>query len=202
MAKIRKLGNIGSTVQSRSTAPAVAPVDPGLLALQQQLAFMQQFQAPTPQPTIQTPYAAPVYTNPELDPTEVAYYDSLASRLNSTFDQSMAANQLQQTQLSTENDIRMEDLTRRFEQVRDKLPGGFAKRGILNSGIYNNALTEYGTDRSNAFSDMSRQFNNQMAGLQQQAAQLGQTKQTGLGDVEVQRAARRNAKAAILRAVR
>lgn len=202
MAKIRKLGETAATVQSRSSAPAAAPVDPALLALQQQLAFMQQFQAPAPIPQVQTPYVAPAYTNPELDPTELAYYDSLASRLNSTYDQAAANNQLQQTQLSTENDVRLEDLTRRFEQMRDKLPGGFAKRGVLNSGIYNNALTEYGTDRSNAFSDMSRQFNNQMAGLQQQAAQLGQTKQTGLADVELQRAAKRNAKAAILRAVR
>jgi len=159
------------------------------------------------QPTAAAPMpAAPAfspmsYVVPDLGPEEIAYFDSLQSRLNNQYGQGAAQNLFQQSMLQSEQGVREQDLGRRFDQMREKLPAGFQQRGLMNSGVYQQGLTDYGTERTNAFADLQRGFQNQMGGLQQAYAQMGSTYSTGMSDVESQRTARRRGKAAALRSV-
>ena len=49
-------------------------------------------------------------------------------------------------------------LNRQYDQMRERLPGGYAKRGLLNSGLYHQGLTDYGTQRGQATSDMTQKY--------------------------------------------
>lgn len=53
-----------------------------------------------------------------------------------------------------------------FGRQREALPGGYANRGLLNSGIYQDALSRYGQDAAMAQGDILR-------GYQQTIGQVG-----------------------------
>ena len=57
-------------------------------------------------------------------------------------------------------------LVRQFDLMRRNLPGGYARRGLLNSGIYAQALQDYGQERTSAYGDLARKYQ-QMLGQQE-----------------------------------
>ena len=184
----------------RRTSPAPPPVVDPMALYNQMLA--QGLVPPTPVPqAVQAPAVPQTFIQPDLGPEDIAWFDSLATRLNDTYGRGVSANQYQQTQLASEQGIREQDLGRRFDQIRERLPGGFQKRGLLNSGIYQAGLGEYATDRTNATSDLQRQFQNQMFGLQNRLGEMETAYHTGMGDLNFQKTARRHAKASTLRTV-
>lgn len=139
---------------------------------------------------------------PDLSPEEVAYFDSLETRLNDQYGGAAANNLFQQGNLGIQHGITERDLNARFDQMREQLPGQYQKRGIMNSGIYGQGLSNYATQRTNATTDLAGQYQRGLTGLQNQYAQLGTTHTTNLGTTRAQRNARKNAVASTIRGIR
>lgn len=194
------------TTARRATAAPVVPQTaqpPNWLA---QLGQMLQQNQQQPQMPVQQMAPMPVYTPPpmaapDLSPEEIAYFDTLGTRLNSTYEDQMAQNLFQQGNLNLDQNITMRDLEARFDRQREQLPGGYQRRGLMNSGIYQQGLSDYATQRTNATTDQNLRYQRGLSGLQNQAASY--TKQHSLGTAEnaAMRQARRAGKAAALRAV-
>lgn len=185
-------------------APAVVPpvVDPNLQYLQmlQQMLGGTQVAAPALPQIPQVP-EMPIVA-PDLGPEDIAYFDSLMSRANQTYGQETANNLYQQGMVESEKGITERDLTTRFDQMRERLPGQYQNRNLMNSGVYSAGLGDYATQRTNSFADLNRRFQNQMGGLQNAYQQLGQIHGTTMSDIEARKTARRNTIASTIRAVR
>lgn len=187
----------------RPAAPPVTPVqqkpvDPFLQYMQ--MLQSTQMQAPAI-PAIPTPPPMPLVP-PDLGPEDIAYFDSLMSRANQVYDQEAGNNLYQQGILQSEKGITEQDLGRRFDQMRERLPGQYQNRGLMNSGVYQQGLSDYATERTNQFADLNRRFQGQMGGLQRAYQQLGATHGMTTADINSKRIARKNAIASTIRAVR
>lgn len=93
-------------------------------------------------------------------------------------------------------------LTQNIGRSRQQLPGQYAGRGLLNSGIYGNALLRHSQDAANQYRDLSLKFGSmygQNAIAQQQART---TYDLGIADVDAQEAGARAQLAAQIRAMR
>jgi hypothetical protein len=60
----------------------------------------------------------------------------------------------------------LSQMGRQWGQARAKLPGNHARRGLLNSGIYRQGLQDYATDRTNAYAEALRGYQNSLGQLQ------------------------------------
>jgi hypothetical protein len=182
----------------KQPAPATPAVDPNL-AILQQLIGMMPVQAPAV-PAAPIMYgAAPA---PDLTPEEVAYFDTLQTRMNEDYAQGAATNAYQQGILQSEHGAQVGDYNRRFDRMREQLPGQYQRRGLMNSGIYQQGLTDYATDRTFGMADLERRYQAQMGGLQMAGSQLYGKHQTGLATNETQKNARRQTVASTLRMIR
>lgn len=76
------------------------------------------------------------------------------------------ANALYQQQLSgLDYGQRLGQMGRKFDQARVQLPSQFAQRGLLQSGIYKNALAQYAQERLQAQNALQTQFQQQQGGF-------------------------------------
>lgn len=57
------------------------------------------------------------------------------------------------------------DLTKQFARARDAFDGPMARRGVLNSGIYTNALGQFNADKNDAFTRANQGYDSQLARL-------------------------------------
>lgn len=57
-------------------------------------------------------------------------------------------------------------------RTREALPGQFQARGLMNSGIYQGALENYGVDRTMAGNQITNAYDARMGGLGQQRSNL------------------------------
>ena len=93
------------------------------------------------------------------------------------------------------------DLTRQWDNYQRSMPGQFARRNVLRSGIYNRAFGNYGYDRQRAFQNLDLANSRQGAGFQQQEDDINAIRQMALNQIEAERATRQAALAAEIQAV-
>lgn len=183
---------------NQPVAPAVPVVDPNFAAM---LQFLQRQQAPAPPPVPQAPQFQPVTVMPDYGPQDAAMFDALQSRLNNQYAEGMNDLDYQQGVFQQNAGMQREDLNRRFTQMRDKLPGQYQGRGLLNSGIYQQGLQDYGQQASYGLTDFENRVQQQLGGFNRQRQKLGSAFSTGTAETEAQRAARRSQVAATVRAI-
>ena len=114
-----------------------------------------------------------VFWDPSAD--EQASWRRQRRQSNEGFSQAIAGIDLQRTQAAQKYGSDKGKLTREFDDMRMRLPGGFAKRGMLNSGLYGRGLQDYGKARTQGFGDLDQALNQQFAQLAQQQAAATQT---------------------------
>lgn len=136
---------------------------------------------------------------PGLSPEDINYFNTTRRRLNLNYQQGSAQNAFQRGNLQQNQTADLDSLTNRYNRMREQLPGGFAQRGLLNSGIYHQGLQNYAQDRQTAFDALNRQYGQALGGLTLAQQQLDQQNNGGLQDIESQEQARRQAIAAALR---
>jgi len=136
-----------------------------------------------------------------MSPEEIAAYESRRAALRGQYAASQAQNTYNQGLARIGYTTGSRDLTRQFDQMRQRLPGGYAKRGLLNSGIYKQGLENYGVERANSFGDLQQRLQSALGQFtidqQSSSANYG----TGLAQIATEEAARRAALAAQLKAV-
>lgn len=99
------------------------------------------------------------------------------------------------------NATQMASLTNQFRQQREALPGQYAGRGLLHSGIYAEGLANFNVNKQNQFAQLNQQYAAQQHNLNQGYAQAGQTQAETLNDIDLQEATARAQLAAQLKAV-
>lgn len=134
------------------------------------------------------------------DPEGQAYYDINRRRINDTFNIQNDQNAYQQQVSNLNYAQKLAALQTRFNQGYDKFPGTFANRGLLDSGIYQHALSNLYSNQAMAVGQNQAQQNLANQGFNMNWQQLVNTRQNALGDIDQQEAARREAIASSLQA--
>jgi hypothetical protein len=101
-----------------------------------------------------------------IDPAQYADYSNMRRKATSAYGQGMAKNAYDVGEANAGYANKRADLIKQFGQVREKLPYGYNKRGILRSGI---ALRGYQQNASDQLQGLQR------AGQEQQSALAGLT---------------------------
>ena len=101
----------------------------------------------------------------DLSPLEYASLGNQRRQATSQYGLGRAQIDYQRSQAATANSQQMADLRRQYTQMREQLPGGFAQRGLLNSGLYARALKNYGTERQEATNRAAQGYQERLAGL-------------------------------------
>jgi hypothetical protein len=118
-----------------------------------------------------------------LDPMDIYQFDSARRKTRLGYAQDNAQNNLQRSQLRSQSQIQRKDLNYKFGQIRQQLPGGFAKRNLLNSGIYGDALRQYAKQREMATNAQMTGYMNQFGQLGLQRAQTNDTYANSMADI-------------------
>lgn len=136
----------------------------------------------------------------ELNPEDFNYFRQARRRVDQTYQLGLGQNQYQREVVGNAYGRQRADLVRRFGQMRDRIPGSFARRGMLNSGMHQKAWADFASDRARSYDDLRAQRDDQLAGLTLARNQMESTRRWAVDDLEEQETARLAAIAATLRA--
>lgn len=136
----------------------------------------------------------------ELNPEELNYYSTRRRQITDTYNLGQAQNTYQQGALGRDEQRQIGDLAYQYGQMRDKAPWGYARRGLLNSGIYQKGLTDLAqSGYVRPLNNITGQYQDQLGALQLAQQQLGTIQTGALSDVDEAEKARIAAVAATLR---
>ena len=181
------------------------PVDPAAELRRQQaiaaanaaaLAAMRAQQSPQTATSAGAPGAAQV---PGLSAEEIAHFQAQRRNADMQYGHGLARNTFDMGQLDTQLTRGREDLKRQFDQLRNKIPGQMAGRGLLNSGIYKSKLSQYAQDRAQTAGRFEQDALAQRNRLQTDKGQLDDLWTAAKQDIASQETLRRQALAAQLR---
>lgn len=136
-----------------------------------------------------------------IEPAEQASWDGRRRRATNQYQRGQAQGVFNRGVARQNEGIETRDLAQRYGKMRENLPGQFARRNMLNSGIFGRALQDYGSERTTSFGNLASRY-------QQQFGQLDLTDQSAtggyndqLGDINEQEALRRSQLASALRGI-
>lgn len=136
----------------------------------------------------------------ELNPEDFNYFRQSKRRVDQTYRLGMDQNQYQSETIGNAYGRQRGDLVRQFDQMRDRIPGRMARRGLLNSGIAQKAWSDFSSDRARTYNNLLGTRDDQLAGLTLARGQLESTRRNAHDDLKEQETARLAAVAATLRA--
>ena len=137
-----------------------------------------------------------------LNPDEVGYFNTARRRVTDSYGIGQAQNAYQRDTAASAFARSQGTLMQRYAQMRDRLPYGYAKRGLLNSGIYQKGLADFAQQKNQAIGDLAGQFQDQNAGFDLAQRQLASVYSGAGMDLDEQEKQREAAVAASLRAAR
>lgn len=136
----------------------------------------------------------------ELNPEDLNHFSTGRRRVNQTYDMARAQNDFQKSLANNAYSRNFGSLAKQYDRMRERMPYGYAKRGLLNSGVWGRALGQFSQDRVRSFGDLLKAHQDATGGLDLAADQLFKTKENTLADIESAERARLDAVAAALRA--
>lgn len=136
-----------------------------------------------------------------LSPWEIAAYQSRTDQTGTNYQNFLAQDNYRRAQLGIYDQRNRDRLGQQFDQARGKLPGSFARRNLFTSGIYKQALENYGNSRNQAFGDLDLNYTSQLGGFDIEKQNQTGTYNTSLAGIEAEKAARRSQLATELRNV-
>lgn len=132
----------------------------------------------------------------DLGPLEEYSLASRKRRVDDTYGLGTARNAYERSTYEGEHQFDVADLRRQLTRARTALPYGYAGRGLLNSGIYQEGLQNFLSDQDSIQSRMLRQHLDRLGGFTIGQQELDRIYQSAQADIEEERAARRAAAAA------
>ena len=137
-----------------------------------------------------------------LSPEDINYFATGRRRVNDTYNLGQAQGNYQRDVAAGAFGRAQGNLLSQYAKMRDRLPYGYARRGMLNSGIYQKGLADFAQDKNRAIGDLAGSYAEQTAGFDLAQRQLAQVRQSSLMDLDEQEQSRIAATAAALRAAR
>lgn len=136
----------------------------------------------------------------ELNPEDFNWFRTERRRVNNNYALGASQNQYAQETAANAYGRDRGSLVQKYAQMREGLPGGYANRGLLNSGVWQKAQTDFATQQDQALTDQQGAYQDQLGGLKLGMGQLETSRTNGLNDLTDQETARRAQIAAMLRA--
>lgn len=136
-----------------------------------------------------------------MTPEEIASYNLRRNALRLQYQRGMARNAYEQGQAGLNHGMQQSALTRKWGLQLEKLPGQYARSGMMNSGVYQNGLKNYWTQRQAEFDQSARGYSQQLSDLGQQGLDLSAQQAAGMNLVEADANARRAQIAAMIRSI-
>ena len=134
-----------------------------------------------------------------LSPEEINAYQTRSNQYDLNTQRGLGQNQYTRTIGDIDYGRGTTKLTRSWDQGFKGLPGSYARRGALRSGIYQKALANQAYDRTQAFDDYSLQNQRRGDALTRQDQDLESTRTVGQNQIIQERQARQAGLAARLR---
>jgi hypothetical protein len=138
----------------------------------------------------------------ELDPDSLQFFRSGRRKVDEAYDLGTAQNNYQRQITNSQYQRNLGDLTRQYDKLRTAIPFKYAARGLSNSGLYKEGLTNYGNDRVRAFGNLRGAFDDQNAGFDLADQQLAKVRASAQSDLNEQEQTRMATVAASLRGAR
>lgn len=142
------------------------------------------------------------YSYPTLDPQSVQAYEGAKTRAKQKRDQDLATNAYARFVSQQRFGRTRDDMTKAYAQERDRTPNKYAASGTLNSGLYQQALQDYASRRSQDSSRLDADESYQLGEFDRQATGISTGYESALAEIEAQRQAQIAAIAAALQAAR
>lgn len=136
-----------------------------------------------------------------LDPYETNRYNVGAANLRTQYARNKSKNVYQRGQADLDYNLARRDLTRQWDQAREAIPGQFMQRGVSNSGIAKRGYQDYAQNRLSGFQNLQRGYQRQVGDIYQSDLDLETGLNTGISQIEADKAARRAQLASQLKAV-
>lgn len=137
-----------------------------------------------------------------LDPDDFNNFATQRRRADQAYQLGQAQNTYKRTTFDQQYASGKRDLRQQYMQQRRGFGADLNRRGLLNSGIYNNAYRNLQTQRNNQAADLTMQYNQMTGGLNLANQQLERVRTDALNDIESAEDARRKSVAAALKAAR
>ncbi|MSX06095.1 MAG: hypothetical protein F2801_07800 [Actinobacteria bacterium] len=136
-----------------------------------------------------------------LSPEEINAYQTRSNQYDLNAQRGLAQNLYTRTQGDIDYGRGTTKLNQSWDQGFKGLPSSYGHRGVLRSGIYQDALQNHLYDRQQAFDDYSLQNQRRLDTLSQQDQNLESQRNVGQQQIESERSARQAGLAARLRQV-
>lgn len=137
-----------------------------------------------------------------ISPGEIVNYNSRQNSASENLLNSKATNQYQRALQDIQYGNSVGDYERQANRARMSLPTQWIKRGMFNSGLYKNALSQYAVDRAAGLRNMQNAYQIQQAGYTFNDRQAEDSYASQMAQIEAERYARQAELAAMLREVR
>jgi transposase len=133
-----------------------------------------------------------------LPAAEATAFEAQRAATDYGYQQNLVQNAAQMQALNVEQTQARRDLARQLGRARQQLPGQYAQRGLLRSGIYGRGLGEFEEGRMMAESRQERGFGQRRQDLISALSQFDINRAMSLANIDLQEAQRRSAIAAML----
>lgn len=127
-----------------------------------------------------------------LSPDDVLYLDQSRRRVRDTYRIGTEQNDYQRAVAQENYKQQYANMLRQYQQQGDRLPWGFAARGMGDSGIYGRALKDYWTDRTRSLGQLDSQLALANRGFNLNQSQLDYIKAQSNMDLDLQEQRRRS----------
>lgn len=134
-----------------------------------------------------------------LEPSESFAYENRRRRARDTYQVGVAGLESQRSNTLQNEGLATSDLSRKYTQMRERLPGSFVRRGVMDSGIYKRGLERYAQARQGDQANLSARYQQMLSDLALQGQAQGVNYSNTLGAVDDEEAARRAQLAAALK---
>jgi hypothetical protein len=128
-------------------------------------------------------------------------FDRQREAVENQYQVGLADNTFKVDDLALQRDVAQSRLDFRQRQQRQSLPGGFVRRGVLNSGLFNQALGDFATVSLDQQGELERNFLRRSNDLSIQLQGLNASRAIQLANIDLDEQSRRSAIASIIGAI-
>lgn len=136
-----------------------------------------------------------------LPAAEATAFEGRRSATDYEYQQNLVQNAAAQRRLGMEQTIARRNLARQLDRARQQLPGAYAGRGLLRSGIYNRGIGDFEVGRFQAQATQDMDFGRRRDDLFSQLSSFDVNRVLSLANIDLQEAQRRSAIAAMLQGI-
>lgn len=136
-----------------------------------------------------------------LGPAEIAAYQLRAQQAETAANRALANLTTQKSYATQDFGLTQDQANRNWAQTYHQLPGAFARRNVMRSGIFQAARQNSAQTFQDALANLQRQYERTMGGYNTQAGDIESIRNMTLQQIEAERLARQEQLAAQLRDV-